>query len=161
MKETKGDHATMAIVISMPCFLWGLMIWMGLMNQNIDLGRLNKFEGEVIERGTTTKSTTKTNSNVFYLKIHGLNQTLGIYRITGDYSDLLKQINPSDSITVYYKFQEPKEINIDLVQIEKGGQILVNASEFEQKESSLIYIGLAAIIFNVGYSIYYYRTKTR
>jgi len=164
MRETKGDHATMAIIISMPCLLWGLVIWMGFMNQNIDLNHLNKFEGEVIDRGTTIRKAKRIrdpDASVFFVNVRGLNQTLGIYRMSGNYSDLIEKINPGDSITVYYKFQERTDINIDLIQVEKDGRVLVEATEYETKESSLIYIGFVALILNIGYSIYYYRDKTK
>ena len=154
----------MAIIISMPCFLWGLLIWMGFMNQNINLTYLNKFEGEVIDRGTTirkAKTIRDPDASVFFVNVRGLNETLGIYRMSGNYSDLVEKINPGDSITVYYKFQERTDINIDLIQVEKDGQVLVEATEYERKESSLIYIGFVALIFNIGCSIFYYHDKTK
>lgn len=154
----------MAFIISLPCFLWGLLIWAGFLNQNIDLNYLSKFEGEVLDRGTTTlkaRSTRGTDASVFYVNVHGLNQTLGIYRMNGNYLDLVDKINPGDLITLYYKAQGQTDINIDLVRVEKDGQVIVDASEYENKEASLIYIGFAALLFNIGYSIYYYRDKTK
>ena len=164
MRETKGDHATMAIIISMPCFLWGLVIWMGFTNQNIDLTYLNTFRGEVIDRGTTIRKAKRIrdpDASVFFVNVRGLNQTLGIYRMSGNYSDLVNKIIPGDSITVYYKFQEKTDINIDLIQVEKDGRVLIDATEYEKKESSLIYIGFVALLLNIGYSIYYYHDKTK
>ena len=46
-----------------------------------------------------------------------------------------------------------KDKNIDLVQIEKNGNILLPKNEYENKQSLLIYIGL---LFGIGTIIYSY-----
>jgi hypothetical protein len=67
------------------------------------------------------------------------------------------EIQPGDIVTVYYLGQSSdSNINIDLVQIEKSGQIIVDQKEYKEKESFLIYIGLIAGLFSVGLSVWYY-----
>jgi hypothetical protein len=118
---------------------------------------LDKFTGRVSERGTTDRRSSKITTTVFYLTIDGLTQPLGIYRQEGNYKELVDEIQPGDIVTVYYIGKSAdSDINIDLVQIEKNGQIIVDQKEFKKKESFLIYIGLIAGLFSVGLSVWYY-----
>ena len=59
---------------------------------------------------------------------------------------------------VYYKPSSNKteNINIDLIQVEKEGYILINKTEYEKKESALIYIGLIGGIGTLFFSIRFY-----
>ncbi|WP_431242596.1 hypothetical protein ACQ9BO_22735 [Flavobacterium sp. P21] len=66
-----------------------------------------------------------------------------------DYNDLLQKINIGDKVKVYYQANsnEDENINIDLIQLEKDGKIIIDKIEYEQKEGSLLYIGLIAGFF--------------
>ncbi len=79
-----------------------------------------------------------------------------------EYDDLISKININDELTVYYKENnnDSENVNIDLIQIERNGIVLLEKKEFEKKESALIYIGLIAGFFSIGYSIYYLKKKT-
>lgn len=72
-----------------------------------------------------------------------------------NYSELIEKIKPEDEIKVYYKSNSYKRenVNIDLVQIEKKGNIILPKNEYENKQSFLIYIGL---IFGIGTLVYSY-----
>jgi hypothetical protein len=122
----------------------------------MNLAQLNKFTGEVISKGEKTRYS-KRNAKVFYVSLKGLPQTLGVYRMSKDYEDLLRGVNRGDVLTVYFRTDHSNEINIDLVQIEKEGKIVLNKKEFEAKESSLIFIGLIGGLAFVGLSIYNYK----
>lgn len=74
-----------------------------------------------------------------------------------DYEDLLRSVSRGDVLTVYFRTDHSNEINIDLVQIEKEGKIVLNKKEFEAKESSLIFIGLVGGLAFVALSIYNYK----
>ena len=91
------------------------------------------------------------------MSLKGLDQSLGVYRRSGNYQDLLRQVEQGDVLTVYYRPDYSNEINIDLVQIERGGIIVLDKKEFEEKESSLIFIGLIAGLAFVGLAIYNYK----
>ncbi|MNQ04244.1 hypothetical protein D3C85_169580 [compost metagenome] len=75
-----------------------------------------------------------------------------------NYNDLLQKVNIGDKVKVYYQANTNKDenININLIQLEKDGKIIINKSEYEQKEGSLLYIGLIAgfFIFYLSYRNY-------
>ncbi len=74
-----------------------------------------------------------------------------------NYDDLLREVEQGDVLTVYYRNDRSNEINIDLVQIEKEGTIVLDKTEFEDKESFLIGIGLIGGLAFVGLAIYNYK----
>jgi hypothetical protein len=155
--RTKTKYTIYSIIIFLTSGIYFLLGYKGYSSQAIDIKTLDKFTGQVIERGTADRKSTKHTSRVFYLTIEGLTETLGIYRQEKNYSELVDKIQPGDIVTVYYLSKSTDEnINIDLVQIERGGEVIVDQKEFKKKESFLIYIGLIAGLFSVGLSIWYY-----
>lgn len=156
--KTKTKYTIYSIVIFLTSGIYFFLAYKGFTSQTIELKTLDKYTGRVIERGTTDRKSTRRTARVFYLTIDGLNETLGIYRQEKNYSSLVDKIQPGDIITVYYLAKSSTDnINIDLVQIEKNGEIVVDQKEFKKKESFLIYIGLIAGLFSVGLSIWYYK----
>lgn len=78
-----------------------------------------------------------------------------------EYGSIINQLNIGDTLTVYYKEQSPCDINIDLVQMERGNTILIDKSEYMKKESALIWIGLigAALSLLLNYGFYKSRVQ--
>ena len=74
-----------------------------------------------------------------------------------NYNDLLAEVKEGDVLTVYYKRNTSNRINIDVVQMEKNGRIILSKSEFEKKESSLILLTLIAGLLFVAGAIYNYK----
>ena len=155
--RTRTKFTIYSIIIFLTSGIYFSLAYIGFSSQSIDIKTLDKFTGRVNERGVADRKSSKHTSSVFYLTIEGLPETLGIYRMEKNYSGLITTIQPGDIVTVYYMSKSTGEnINIDLVQIEKDGQVIVDQNEFKKKNSFLIYIGLIGGLFSVGLSIWYY-----
>lgn len=156
LKE-KAKRIFTTIFILSTSLIYFLVIHIGYSKQNIDLSREVQYTGEVVDCGIGYAKDDK-KSEVFYLSIRGLRETLGIYRMTKNYDDLLGKVQKGDLVKVYYRPQRGKvdEINIDLIQLDKNGQVIIPKIEYENKESSLIYIGLigVCITFYIAYRHY-------
>jgi hypothetical protein len=138
--------------------IYFLLAYKGYSSQIIDLETIDRFTGRVTQRGIADRNSSKATLEVFYLTLDGLTETLGIYRQENNYSGLIDEIQPGDTVTVYYLGTSGSDgINIDLVQIEKGGEVIVDQAEFKKKESFLTYIGLVAGLFSVGMAVGYYK----
>ena len=160
--RTRTKFTIYSILIFLSSGIYFLLAYKEFNSQSIDLKTVDKFTGRVNERGVAERRSSKHSSDVFYLTIDGLPETLGIYRMEKDYLGLVDMIQPGDLVTVYYLSKTTDEnINIDLIQIEKDGQIIVDESEFKKKESALIYIGLIGGLFSVGLSVWYYNKYVR
>jgi len=112
----------------------------GYWDSTADLNKVNKFEGTIVDRDIVLKKD-KVNLKVFYFKLEGLNDRLASYNIKQDYQKLIDNLNVGDKITVYFKKSESQKLNLEVIQIEKRGQIILDKADFETKKSSLIYIG--------------------
>jgi hypothetical protein len=136
--------------------VFSLLVLKGYKNQEIDISKLNKHSGRVNSIGVAERNSSKQRAQVFYLKLQGLEQTLGVYRMSKNYDDLLSKVSKNDFLTVFFIDDVTSDINIDLVQIEKDGHILLAKSEYENKESFLIWIGIIGIIVILLLSINFY-----
>lgn len=144
-------------------FLYFFLAKIGFEKQNINLNNVDKITSQVENRGIDYRHGSKgKRSKVFYIKLKNLNEKLGVYRMSKEYDDLISKINTNDKLTVYYKENnnDSENVNIDLIQIERNGIVLLDKKEYEKKESVLIYIGLIAGVLSIGYSFYYLRRKT-
>lgn len=159
--RTRTKFTIYSIIIFLTSWIYFFLAYKGFSSQSIDIKTLDKFTGRVSERGVADRRSSK-HIKRFYLTIDGLSETLGIYRMEKNYSELIDKIQPGDIVTVYYLGKTTDEnINVDLVQIEKDGQIIVDESELKMKELTLIYIGLIGGLFSVGLSIWYYDKYAR
>ncbi|MCL9810119.1 hypothetical protein [Flavobacterium luminosum] len=144
-------------------FLYFFLAKIGFEKQNINLNNVDKIISPVENRGIDYRYGSKgRKSKVFYIKLKDLNEKVGVYRMSKEYDDLISKINIDDKLTVYYKDNnnDSENVNIDLIQVERNGIIILDKKEYEKKESALIYIGLIAGFFSVGYSLYYLKRKT-
>jgi hypothetical protein len=153
----RTKHIITAIVIFLSSGLYFALAYKGYEEQAITLDKLDKYTGQIIDRGITTRKSGKSKPTVFYIRLAGLTETLGIYRMNKNYQELINELRLGDEATVYYVSRPNDDINIDLVQIENDSKIIVHADEFREKESFLIYVGLIAGIFSVAASIWYYK----
>lgn len=122
-----------------------LVSYIGYEKQNIDLSKQNQYEEIIIDKGIGIHYGSKNQkSNVFFITLKNLNENLGIYRISNDYKDLLQKVNIGDKVKVYYEelSSTSENININLIQVEKDGKIIISKNEYEKREGSLFYIGL-------------------
>ena len=128
----------------------------GIRIQNLDLLEVDKHLGEVISTGETL-GTGKRKAMVFFVTLKGLPQMLGVYRMSRNYNDLLEEVKEGDLLTVYYNRGSSNQINIDVIQIEKNGRIILPKSEFEKKYFNLIPLGLIAGLLFVALAFYNYK----
>ncbi len=156
-KKTK--HLLSSILFASTSILYFFLAYIGYGKQNIDLTEIANYENVITNKGIGIRYGSKgKESEVFFIKLKGLEEKLGIYRMSKNYDDLLNKVNIGETVKVYYKPSSNKteNINIDLIQVEKEGYILINKTEYEKKESALIYIGLIGGIGTLFFSIRFY-----
>jgi hypothetical protein len=143
----KAKHILNSILFASTSILYFFLAYIGYGKQNIDLSKYAQYENVITDKGIDIHYGSKgKESNVFFISLKGLDEDLGVYRMSQNYKDLLEKVNVGDKIKVHYKenSNENENINIDLIQVEKDGEILIGKAEYENKESALIYIGLIA-----------------
>jgi len=154
-KWNKTKKLCYFVVILLSSALYFVLAYKGYKNQNVNFKTLKTYTGQVSSFGETLRTSGKNKSKVFYVDIYGLEQRLGVYRMSKNYETILKKLHTGDTITVYYKKQNPCDVNIDLVQIEKNDVVLLDKKEYVKKETTLIWLGLLGGIFSVLFSLWY------
>ncbi len=133
-------------------FLLFFNTYLGFTKQSIDLSDYNKIESSILDKGIE--------SGCFFVSLKGLNQKLGVYRYTKNYEDLSNNLELGDTIKVYYKPHKNKlDINIDLIQMEKGNQLMLDKKEYERKYSIVMYVTLIGGIMILFLSYLNYKRK--
>ena len=68
-----------------------------------------------------------------------------------NYDKLLNDINIGDKLKVYYKPNNYKNenINIDVIQIENGKNVILNKGEYQTKYRILMIIGILASLYMI------------
>ncbi len=163
MKINKStEHIVLVIVLLILSSLYIFVARIGYKKQNINLNSLTKITSIVKNKGEDSHVSTKGNAKVFFVELENLNKKLGVYRMSRNYENLLSRINIGDTITACYiqNNNKTENVNIDLVEIEKNGKIILPKSEYQKKESTLIYIGIFGIIANL-YIYYRYLKKNK
>jgi hypothetical protein len=159
-RNTKRTLASIFLFLS--SFIYFFLAYIGYKKQHINLNDYDKTESVIIDKGIEYRHGSKgRKSQCFYILLRESFKKLGVYRMSKDYQDLLRKFNIGDTVTVYYRDNNNRSenINIDLVQVERNGQILLDKKEYERKESSLIYIGLIGGIVTILLSYLYYKRK--
>jgi hypothetical protein len=82
---------------------------------------------------------------------------LGVYRSSKEYSSLKRDINIGDTVKVYYKSGGHEDVNINLIQIERGDRIVLDKKEYEEKQTFLIWIGALASILTFLVGLWHFR----
>ncbi|WP_256012239.1 hypothetical protein [Desertivirga xinjiangensis] len=83
----------------------------------------------------------------FFLKLDGLDTRLRCYRASGNYSDIIDNVQVGDIVTVYYSNHQ--DTSLEVYQIEKNGRVILNHSEFRTKWvvcSIIIFVGIIWIV---------------
>ena len=150
---TKSTRRTLiSVFFFFLSFLLFFNTYLGFTKQNINLNDYNKIESSIIKKGIE--------SGCFFVSLKGLDQKLGVYRYTKNYEDLLNRLEIGDTIIVYYINHKSKpDINIDLIQIEKGNQILLDKKDYERKYSIVMYVTLIGGIMILFLSYLNYKRK--
>jgi hypothetical protein len=160
MMNKKTKHLLSSIIFASTSTLYFFLAYIGYGKQNIDLTQKATYENVVTNKGIGIRYGSKgRQSEVFYITLKDLDEKLGIYRMSKKYDDLLRKIRIGEEVKVYYRPSTNKKenINIDLIQVEKDGEILISKTEYEKKESALIYIGLIAGFGTLFLALRYYK----
>ena len=129
-------------------------IFSTMTNACTDLDDLDQYEGTIADKGITknTSSTSKgpMTSDVFFLRLNGLEQILATYNKKQSYYDLDSRLRVGDRVTVYFKLSPYNDKpNLSTYQIEKDGQVILGQDEFKGKEmigGVIATLGLGLII---------------
>ncbi|MFT3843805.1 MAG: hypothetical protein QM725_02035 [Lacibacter sp.] len=150
-----------AVILFLTSFIYFFLAYKGYKKQHIDLSDCDRIVSMIIDKGVGYRYGSKGKSKCFYIELSGVDKKLGVYRMRKNYDDLIKLFNVGDTVRAYFRnnSNQQENINIDLVQVEKGNQILLPKKEYERKEGSLIYIGLTFGILTVILSFLYYKGR--
>jgi hypothetical protein len=160
MMNKKTKHLLNSILFASTSILYFFLAYIGYGKQNIDLTQKTTYENIVTNKGIGIRYGSKgRQSKVFYITLKDLDEKLGVYRMSKNYDDLLNKFEIGEKVKVYYRPSTNKNenINIDLIQVEKDGEILISKTEYEKKESALIYIGLIAGFGTLFLAYRYYK----
>ncbi len=145
-------------IISVSVVILGFLLFLaivviGYKKVNTTLSEYAQYENIVLEKGELFK---EHQSPVFFLNMEGVNQLFVFYRMNKNYHDLLKEVNTGDKIKVYYeRIPIEKGQHIDIIQLEKSGNVLISKNEHSGKYLLLLGGGVVACLYMIylGYRI--------
>jgi hypothetical protein len=129
----------------------------------VDLDKNYNITGQIITAYKTTR-TTKYYGNlpVFAFTLNNYDHTLGAYRPSGNYKKLLENLKPGDTVTVYFKPRPNDKINIDVYQIKKAGQVVLDYGSYRRNHKAVaVFVGILAALIIVLATLNTIRTKKR
>lgn len=128
--------------------LFSIVAFIGFDNSNKKLIEYESNESKVIEKGVVNS---ERESKIFFFKILNSNENFRVYRFTKKYSDLENKIKIGETIKVYYSPSKIKneKYNIDVIQIEKKDEIILNQSENKLKYVIIMVVGILASIYMI------------
>jgi translation initiation factor IF-1 len=116
----------------------------------VNLDKADKITGQITQAYQTTRRTSgkySSDAPVFAFKLDNYNQLLGTYRPSRNYKKLLNKLKPGDVVTVTYKPMPLDKININVYQIEKGGQVVLGYDSYKNNHRiASIFIGVIAVL---------------
>jgi hypothetical protein len=113
-------------------------------NMNIDLALADKYKGNVVFKGTTTKKSKYVTKQAEYLILQGNAQEFGLFD-----SNVFDKVNEGDNLEFYYK-KSNEEMNLTIYQIKKDGQVIRDKKEYEATEKNVFYLTLLGSVFMLG-----------
>ncbi len=158
-RNTKGTAISALLFLS--SFVYCYLAYIGYKDQHIDLSECSKVTSVIIDKGLEHRRETKGPSLCFYLSLEGSSKKLGEYRWWKNYDDLDDKFHAGDTVTAYFldNHNAGESINIDLVQVEKNGQVRLGKQEYAHKQRTLVWIGALGGLAMLGVSWSYYRKK--
>ena len=119
----------------------------------VDLRKADKITGQITRAYQATRRTTgkhAKNLPVFAFTLNNYDQTFGAYRPSRNYRKLLNNLKSGDTVTVTYKPNSKDQINIDVYQIEKAGQVVLDYDSYKRNHIGVsIFVGLLAVLMIV------------
>ncbi|PTS98790.1 hypothetical protein DBR11_13950 [Pedobacter sp. HMWF019] len=96
------------------------------------LEELDNYTGRVKVVGINSKPTSFSTTEMFFMKIHGLEDTIGVWHPIEYYDHLTRRISAGDLVTVYFnKLNMPDRINLKTHRIEKDGDVVYKLPELK------------------------------
>lgn len=146
-----------ALILTIGCIFAGIL---AIKTSQLNLNQLDVFTGKIIEKGITSNNSNisgkgSIRSDVFFLRLEGLNQTLATYNPKKDYEKLNKSLNVGDIIKIYYlKSRNTKQANIATFQIEKNNEIILDKNDYQSREGIAGYFMIIGGIVLLGLAVY-------
>lgn len=154
----RSRNTLKAILIFLASAIFFCLAYIGYKKQHIDLSTLDRLTGIVEERGTDYADS-KAKPLVFFVKFRNVDQTLGVYRKDESYADLIERVSPGDALTAYFVGTKSGKINIDLVQLERNGFVILKKEAYEKKYHFLMYLGVVVGILFVALACLQYKQR--
>jgi hypothetical protein len=129
---------------------------------NVDLDKTTQTTGKVIDLGVTDKTSRvggrmNIKGKVFYLRLNNSTETLATYRPEQDYSKLLQKIHVGDTVTVYYYQSNGNDLNLDVFQIVKNGEIIQDYESYNKNHQTIAWVtGIFGVLI-IGFGIFSYK----
>lgn len=153
----KLKYTLYSLLILATSAIYFTLAYIGFADMNINIDDVTKLSDTVIEIGVTNRKSGKYSSKVCYFRLSSIDQTLGVYRATKNYTDILNSVRSGSAVTVYYQPNTSENINIDVLQLDYRDGTLYEYEEYEKKGIALIIIGLIAGIGTVIGAAFYYK----
>ncbi|RDV10734.1 hypothetical protein DXT99_25845 [Pontibacter diazotrophicus] len=153
-----------AIFFASICFFTSFLAFQ---NSAVDLSEADYFSGRIIDKGITASKSSisgagSVTSNVFYIKIEGLNQTIATYNPSQNYGFLDEYLSIGDNVGVYFiRSADSQKPNLNTLQIEKDGKQLLAQDEYQGKEKTAGYLGMAGGVLMLGLGVWMDKKKYR
>ncbi len=155
----KTKYSIYSFIILSTSMIYFLLVYAGMGYRKMSLDDVDKYSGLITESGVKKRKKSNGSGKVFYFRVDGLEETLGVFRAGNDYKNLERELNVNSQVTAYFTPTNggADYINIDVLQVESGDKVLYAYSEYQDKNRILIIIGLVFGIGTVIGSIFYFR----
>ena len=133
--------------------LFSILTYIFYNNASKNLSEYSEFENKVIDKGITKS---ENNKDIFYLQLSNIEERFSIYLITQNYKKINNQININDNVKVYYEdTNSVKNRYLEIIQLEKENQILINHNKHKFIYYSLSFLCLLVNIYILLMFIHY------
>ena len=123
-------------------------------NVGLNIKEMPTVVGRIVNRYLTRRQGGKSKSLVLAFKLENLDQTLGIYKPSRDYSELLDSLRVGDTVTVYYRPLSTNPIDIDVFQVEKNRRVIVDYADYSKNHAFasafLAVVGSIFLLIGIG-----------
>lgn len=151
MKQRGKKIAEGIVILGLSGLMLAASIKMFRRDIGLNLEETTKAKGQLKKAYTTTRQTGGQglkSRTVFAFNMENVEQTLGAYRPSQDYSALMQKLQVGDTITVYYSPNASDAINIDVYQIEKSGEVVLDYDGYDKNHRfAAILCGIFGSIF--------------
>ena len=147
-----------ALLLAACCLLGSFLMFL---TSDSELSQIDKHSGKVIEKRIVSKNNSfagrgSFKSDVFLIKIDGLNQVLATYNSSYDYSFFEENIKVGDNLKVYFqKSNDTIKPNLNVFQIEKSGIVLLKNEDLQNRNRIGGCVAFFGEFLLIGMAIYH------